>query len=51
MTKDAATTNGGAVPATVSELFLAFDGAETHAVPDGHHGVRRCATHVALLRR
>jgi hypothetical protein len=35
----------------VSELFLALDGAETHAVPYCHHGVRRWATHVTLYRR
>lgn len=51
MTKDAAAANGGTVPTTMPELFLALDGTETHAVSDGHHGIGRRATHVALLRR
>ena len=51
VTKHAAAANCRAVPSAVSELFLALDGAETHSVSNGHHGVWRRATHVALLRR
>lgn len=41
VTEHTTAANGGAVPAAVSELFLALDGAETHAVPYRHHGVGR----------
>jgi hypothetical protein len=41
VTEHTSAADGRTVPAAVSELFLALDGAETHAVPYCHHGVRR----------
>lgn len=51
MAEDAATSDGGAVPATVPELFLTLDSAETHTVPYGDHSIGRRATHLTLSRR
>lgn len=48
VSEDAAAAYGRTVPAVVSELRLALDGAETDALADGHHGVGRRPAHVPL---